>query len=328
MPRTNILFKPGQYGMYLQWLLYTLLVDQPIRAPFMKSKNSTNKKSTSHDMSYINPDHIKQGILIPDYGEYDIHYGYNIHASARQLRDSKLKLSTMISWDWKAPELLDESMTFADQIEIVSKLVDRVIIPYADHSTYLLAMHNSLFKTRHNGIYKDGPLRYINLEELSIGWKIDVPKEFENIPRWIQREHHSLNIFNHFNESWSWPAHTKIFKSNCLFVFLSDLFYNFLHTIENIKQFLQLEWVRDPAELLPYHKFNVSQQQHKKQDLIASQILQSIADDKDFIWNEDDLTLYTEAYIQRALRHQGIILKCDGLNNFPTSTKELCKVFE
>ena len=141
MPRTTILFRGGQYGMYLQWILYTLLVDQPIKAPFLRSKNSPKTESTSHNMSYINPDHIKQGILIPDYNDV------NIHASARQLRSKNLKLSTMIYWGWNDPFLEDEYIVFANQIKLVSEIVDRVIIPYVDHSTYLLSVHNLLYKT-------------------------------------------------------------------------------------------------------------------------------------------------------------------------------------
>ena len=322
MPRTTILFRGGQYGMYLQWILYTLLVDQPIKAPFLRSKNSPKTESTSHNMSYINPDHIKQGILIPNYDDI------NIHASARQLRNKNLKLSTMIYWGWNDPFLEDEYVAFANQIKLVSEIVDRVIIPYVDHSTYLLSVHNLLYKTNHNGIYKDGPLKHLTLEDLYTGWNVDQKTAVRDIPRWILREHHSMNIFNYFNDDWDWPVSTKIFKRNCHFVFLSDLFYNFLSTIESIRQFLDIEWVRDPAELLPYHKINIANQQHKKQDIIATQILQSINDGTNFTWNSNDITLYTEAYIQRALQDQGILLQCNELNNFPTSTNALIEVFE
>jgi hypothetical protein len=117
-------------------------------------------------------------------------------------------------------------------------------------------------------------------------------------------------------------------ETNCKFVFVSDLFYNFLSTIESIKQFLGVEWIRDPVELLPYHKINIANQQYKTQDIIAKQILQSVTDNINFRWNASDITLYTEAFIQRSLQQQGIVLQCNGLNLFPTSTNALIEVFE
>jgi pyruvate kinase len=111
-------------------------------------------------------------------------------------------------------------------------------------------------------------------------------------------------------------------------VFISDLFYNFLNTIESIRQFLGVEWIRDPVELLPYHKINISNQQYKNQDIIATQILQSVINNVNLRWNASDITLYTEAFIQRALQQQDIMLQCNGLNVFPTSTNELIEVFE
>ena len=56
MPKTMIAFQSGAYGSYLKWILYTLLVDKPIQSPF--------KKSTSHDLSYLDTKLIQKGLVI------------------------------------------------------------------------------------------------------------------------------------------------------------------------------------------------------------------------------------------------------------------------
>jgi len=300
MPKTMIAFQAGAYGSYLKWVLYTLLVDKPIQSPF--------KKSTSHDLSYIDTKLIQEGLVTKEHATID-----------QLLENNNLKLATI-------HPVTTFGMDWLEEVNKISKLVDRVIIPYIDHSTYLLGIHNYLYK-----IWNDmwtGALAYVNRENLEKGWGVDTTVDLNIIPRWILREHHSMNIFNSWENQCGWFAPTKFSKINCQYVFISDLFYNFLSTIESIKQFLGVEWIRDPIELLPYHKINISNQQYKNQDIIATQILQSVSNNVNFTWNAGDITLYTEAFVQRALQQQDIMLKCNGLNVFPTSTNELIEVFE
>jgi hypothetical protein len=300
IPKTMIAFQGGAYGYYLKWILYTLLVDKPMQSPF--------EKSTSHDVSYLDPKLIQEGFVTKKLVILD-----------QLLENNNLKLSTI-------HPVTTFGMDFLEEVDKISKLVDRVIIPYIDHSTYLLGVHNYLYK-----IWDDmwtGALAYVDREDLKKGWGVDTTVDLNTVPRCILREHHSINIFNSWENQCGWFAPTKFSKTNCQYVFISDLFYNFLGTIESIKQFLGVEWIRDPIELLPYHKINISNQQYKNQDIIATQILQSVSNDVNFTWNASDITLYTEAFIQRALQQQGIVLQCNGLNNFPTSTNELIEVFE
>ena len=300
MPKTMIAFQAGAYGSYLKWVLYTLLVDKPIQSPF--------KKSTSHDLSYLDTKLIQKGLVTKEHTTVD-----------QLLENNNLKLATI-------HPVTTFGMDWLEEVDKISKLVDRVIIPYIDHSTYLLGIHNYLYK-----IWNDmwtGALAYVNRENLEKGWGVDTTVDLNIIPRWILREHHSMNIFNSWENQCGWFAPTKFSKINCQYVFVSDLFYNFLSTIESIKQFLGVEWIRDPIELLPYHKINIANQQYKTQDIIATQILQSVSNNVNFTWNASDITLYTEAFVQRALQQQDIMLKCNGLNVFPTSTNELIEVFK
>ena len=299
-PRINIAFSGGAYGHYLKWILYSLLIDEPLHAPWVGS--------TSHSKDYIS-NYAKNAKL------FDSH----MCSSAEAVANNPYRV-TMAH-----PGSFDNRPDFLDGLHIISASVDCVLIPYIDHNTYLLGVHNGLYKP-FDSLYT--ALSYIDREDLQKGWAVDPLQDLSSIPRWILREHHSLNLFTSWESQCAWflPNHLK--KSNCKFVFISDLFYNFLPTIEQIRQFLDVKWIRDPRDLLDFHRTNVKQQKYKYQDTIASQILNSITDDTNFKWNATDVTLQTEAYIQRALQHQDIMLKCNGLNAFPTSTEQLIEVFE
>lgn len=300
IPRINITFSGGAYGHYMKWILYSLLIDEPLIAPW--------RGSTSHSKDYIS-DYAKNAKLFDPVPSI----------LAQGVANSPYQVTIA------HPGSPTNDPNFLEGIEQISTLVDRVLIPYFDHSTYLLGVNNYLYK-----IFDDiwtGALGYVDREDLARGWAVDISQPLDTVSPWILREHHSMNIFDSWESQCSWFAPKQMSNANCKFVFISDLFYNFLPTIESVRQFLGVEWIRDPATLLPYHKTNVSNQKYKNQDLIAKQILQSVADDTNFKWNASDITLYTEAFVQRALQQQGIMLKCNGLNDFPTSTDKLIEVF-
>jgi hypothetical protein len=299
-PRINIAFPGGAYGHYMKWILYSLLIDEPLIAPWVGS--------TSHSKDYIS-DYAKRAKL----------FETNMCQTIQEVADSPYQITIA------HPGSPTNDPSFLEGMQRISTLVDYVLMPYFDHNTYLLGIHNWLYKSTGN---INISLAYVDREDLQKGWGIDTSQDLNDLPRWILREHHSMNIFNSWDSQCAWFAPTKFSKINCQYVFISDLFYNFLSTIESIKQFLGVEWIRDPIELLPYHKINIANQQYKTQDIIATQILQSVSNNVNFTWNASDITLQTEAYIQRALQHQGIMLQCNGLNVFPTSTKQLIEVFE
>jgi len=298
-PRINISFAGGAYGHYLKWILYSLLIDEPLLAPWVGS--------TSHSKDYIS-DYAKRAKLFES----------RMSLRPEAIADNPYQVTIA------HPGTPTNDPSFLDGIHRISTLVDYVLIPYFDHKTYLLGVHNWLYKST-NSIHD--ALAYVDREDFQKGWGIDASQDLSSLPRWILREHHSLNIFNSWESQCAWFAPNHLKKSNCKFVFISNLFYNFLPTIEQIRQFLDVKWIRDPQDLLDLHRTNVKQQKYKYQDAFASQILNSIADGTNFKWNASDITLETEAYVQRALQHQGIMLQCNVLNDFPTSTEELREVF-
>ena len=299
IPRINISYSPGAYGNYIKWILYSLLVDEPLATPF--------RDSTSHDQQYISLDSQKNELFALD------------PCSVKQLEQD----THTVTLTHPRQDIEDDN--FVDVVDKISTLVDYVIVPYFDPSNYLLGLHNWIFKVHKN--QKSMYLQSIDRDDLEKGWGVETTQPLETIDRWIIREHASLTICENYNEFAQFNLRALHSISNCKPFLISELFYNFLPSIEYIRQFLKVDWIRDPQELVGFHRMNVNNQKYKNQDTIARLILNSVFDDTNFNWQSEDITLYTEAYIQRTLQHQGIMLKCNGLNQFPTSTDELIEVF-
>ena len=290
MPRTTVAFQGGTYGMYVQWVLYSLLVDGPVQSPF--------EHSTSHSKSYIDKKFIDDGIILRDHATID-----NFHSN------SNLQLSVI-------HPITQHDQKFHKEMNMISDLVDRVIIPYCDHATYLLCVNNYMLKIFLN---RKKALHWISPEDIKRGWGMN----YDQAPPWVLREYYSMNVFDTWNQTIDWFAPDHYHNPKCLFVFVHDLFYNFIDTVEQIRQHLEVEWIRDPAELLPLHQRNISNQTYKSQDRMAQSILNSVCGGPAMDWVSTSITVYTEAYIQRRLQQLGYMLKCNELNVFPTSTEQL-----
>lgn len=300
IPRINISYAPGAYGNYIKWILYSLLIDEPLVSPF--------KESTSHSMDYISQNSLDLKLFHIDLCE-----------SVDIVAKDKHRVTLM------HPRQSIEDDCFNITVEKVSTLVDYVLVPYFDTSSDLLGLHNMFYKGfRKNKLSHE---QTIDRKDLEKGWGVDPEQPIESVDRWIIREHASLTLVENYKQFAGFDLRAIYNISNCKPLLISELFYDFLPTIESIRKFLQVEWTRDPQELVSYHRTNVKNQTYKNQDRIVRMILDSVFDNTDFEWQPEDITLYTEAYIQRALQHQGIMLQCDGLNDFPTSTKELREVF-
>ena len=297
IPSTTVAFNGGAYGNYVFWIIYTLCVDDDIQSPF--------QKSSSHNWDYINNKYVNNGAISTKFfngGE----------ATYQDIMGHQLSMIHPV---------LDINQNFNTQLTNISLNMDRVIVPYCDHATYLLGVNNYMYK-----VWSDiwsGPLQYVDRQNLKDGWGVNINEDLNNVPRWILREHHSINVFDAWESQCGWFAPEYFQCSNSKFIFVHDLFYDFLNTVEKIRQHLNVNWCRDPAELLPYHYTNVQNQTYKNQDSIAKSILDSVCNNTNYTWNNTDITLYTEAYIQRRLQQLGYMLKCNELNVFPTSTNEL-----
>ena len=293
MTNIAIAFPGGAYGNYLRWILYQLLFnDSEIVAPW-------DRDGTSHNRSYIKHHTVKKGHL--DLSEIDT--------------NKQFELFTI-------HPVTDKNQDFVENLAVINSAVSKLLILYPDQNTYLHVFHNYLNKVWGSLDHWSTSLKYINLNDLADGWGVIDP---HTAPKWVLREFFSYNVFDSFNSHCGWfaPNYTNFGH----YVFVSDLLFNFLDTLEKIRLYLGVEWIRDPKELVEFHSKNLRRQANLSQDQYAKKIVESVTG-VPIEWSSDSITIYTEAYIQKTLREQGIMLKCTDLNDFPTSTEKLIEVFE
>ncbi len=121
IPRINISYAPGAYGNYIKWILYSLLIDEPLVSPF--------KESTSHSMDYISQNSLDLKLFHIDLCE-----------SVDIVAKDKHRVTLM------HPRQSIEDDCFNITVEKVSTLVDYVLVPYFDTSSDLLGPHNMFYK--------------------------------------------------------------------------------------------------------------------------------------------------------------------------------------
>ena len=215
-----------------------------------------------------------------------------------------------------------ESAVFNIEKILLSK-VNQVLIAYPDPGSYLLNINNYMYK-----IWDDlwsGPLKYINKDDIYNNFAVAPGTPLVDINRAIIREYLSFNVFPSWESQVDWFLPDQLRNTQCHYVYLNDLLYRPVETLDRIKKFCNLIWTKDVGSVLDIHYQNLKAQKFLTQDLLANSILSAINNKQNFEWQSQDLTLITEAWIQCALRKQGKELQCDQLSVFPTSVYELAK---
>jgi hypothetical protein len=147
------------------------------------------------------------------------------------------------------------------------------------------------------------------------------------LPRWIIREFLSFYLVPAWRDQVQWYLPDDWHHPRCLVIYTEDILYDPKVTLERIRDFCSLRFVRDIESLIPFHHEMLSLQTLLSEDRLLGAILESLTvqDDKHFSWSP--LSLTSESWLQWALRQQGIELACDGLNDLPTNAENLKKYF-
>ena len=295
-------FPGGAYGSYLLWLLYTLTSDEEIIAPFGDNGNSHNAKKIANRTAqrWITLTQMQVATLdqttIPD-SCYLVknHPKINEHDQTRQTID----------------KLLDA--------------FKKVIFLYPSKSDYLLSIHNHFFKVLQEKPFESA-LSNINLEDLYNNYPDAQGISPNDLPVWILREYLSLNTFTSWEKQVEWYFPDRCNDRNICVILVKDLLYDVENTLDKIKDFYSLTWKRNVKDVFPYHKQNLSQQMHLNQDSLCNTILENFFNNNHFSWNADELSVISEAYLQKKLRDNHYELKCHGLDVFPTSITQLKEI--
>ena len=288
-----ILYSGGSYGTYLHWVLDTLSCRDPIRDPHIKEGNSHG---------------FTKGQLIGMEGWY-------------QFLKEKKDAVQIVKLHPKRQK--DESIV--QNVRSIGKAATKILHLYPDPSSYLLVIHNYLLKIS-DDLWK-GPLKDVNKDNIYNNWNIDPDSPLESIPTWIKREFFSHYLFD------AWEAQVEWYLPDVLeetkdyrYFFVKDLLFDFDNTIQQIGHYLGIKFLRPINELHEHHRINLSRQKYLTQQSLAENIVHTTLNDMSLTWNSSDLTIYSEAWIQNRLRMQGFLMKCDGLDFFPTNSVNLKKI--
>jgi hypothetical protein len=283
-----IAYSGGAYGTYLEWVLNTLINTDEIQRPFTKVGNS-HGSNLGH---YIDD--------ITKFINKDIDFiTARFHPKIKKTQKLQIVLN----------DVLDQG--------------SRMILIYPDRDHELLCVNNYMTKIWKTDIYQ-GPLAYCNPDDIYNNYPVKRNTPLDELPRWIQREHISYNLFDSWRDHVEWYFPDSWSHDKCLIVTTKELLFNFGETISKIMDFWQKPAERDLNDLIPCHNEMLSLQQYIGQDALTRKILDSVQEKTYMSW--EPLPIASEAWIQKCLRENGIDFKCHGLEIFPTNTEKLLEL--
>lgn len=285
----------GAYGSYLLWLLYTLTSDDPVLPPF--DYNGTSHKvyeQAKNKLMPIDTDDLSS-IKVPDSV-----YLIKNHPKSQFHHDMNSTLQQIIDRFGKA------------------------ILLYPSKHHYLLIANNYMYKPWRDGTIWEGPLGYIDTDDIYINYPEAQGIELENLPQWLVREFISLNFFDFIESAmggWYFPS--SALDDNILVITTHELLFELHSTLERIRNEYNLTWTKSITNIEHVHSEKIKQQKFLTQDQMCAKILNSFEKREHFAWQSHDITLVSEAYIQKTITQMGYEVACVGLNNFPTDTTAL-----
>jgi hypothetical protein len=281
-----IIYNGGAYGTYMEWVLTTLTTDIPIIPPFSNVGNS--------------------------------HKFIGFHCTTIESISDVDKDTAFIRIHPKTSS--DHNM--ADQLNSIIDLVKHGIYLYPDRNSVLLSVNNYYSK-----IWKDWweyqlrePVFYNNLFD---NFPISKNTAISDVPVWIKRELLSFNLMPSWFDQVEWYHPATWSHDRCQLVLLNELLYDFKNTILKIQKAFNLEFKKSVDDMIPCHNQMLSLQKWTTQDWLCNKILQSIIHNQLFDWNDQELPLVSQSWIQWQLRSLGYEIQCHGLDVFPTNTAQL-----
>lgn len=204
-----------------------------------------------------------------------------------------------------------------DNINFTKSYFNKIIYLHPSKNTLLWSLNNQVYKIWDN-FFKVTESDYNNHFKM---WGVD---SIDSMRPWQLREFISMNLFTAHEDYIDFAAidYLKQNNNNILFVSIDDLRDNFAETLLKIATYCDFEIVnRDKINFI-YNEWS-NCQYHKNKDTIVNHIVECILKNIDFSWEDENLTIIDEAYIQMKLAANRIQIKCFELDNFPKSTKSL-----
>lgn len=210
-----------------------------------------------------------------------------------------------------------------EHIEKIAKFSEKLIFINVEEDCFLHVMNNNDEKV-YGG---DGALLTDNLATTADNIKKGWDKTLSEMDRWEKREFISLYAFGMQAEIIQTYRTKNYTNTKILMLNVRDIIFNYAETIKNVLNYCGLVEARSNYEEVHTKWFSLQKHIHK--DLLCKRIISSIVNNIIFDWDNQNITIVDEAYIQQQLRdnHQ-IGIKCFNLNNFPTNTENLKPLLE
>ena len=205
-----------------------------------------------------------------------------------------------------------------DSLEYVSKNFKKVIHLTSTVDSIAWNINNKFEK-----IWEEGWL--VNQEKLYQhnlkGWNKNSLADME---KWELREFLSFFIYpQHVSENQLNQLPERL--TNIKIVPITELRDNLKDTLLAILDYCELA----PANLDKFEEVRtgwIQRQYHCNKDSLIKQIVDSVMLDTKYDWKGEELTLVDEALVQYYLRENGLEIKCNNLNKFPSNSVALKKI--
>lgn len=338
MTKQNIIYyTAGCYGTFFEWY-FNWSIDPSTPMPFSNNGSSHKFSGNMFEPKETVFEYVKQNQK--NYFSR-IHPGIFPHDDLRQL------------WfDRPYYEILQSDLNFLQQH------FDQILILCPDHDTTLWCENNSLDKAsiprsmaeeqyskygyssevvnpylttdpvtrlRHcidlevNSEFS--PLKLSNLQ----GWNKNNIYDFDI---WQLRELLSFYWFTQTDSQTQAWQHIRITNPKIMCVTLGELRNDFFNCMHRCSAYFNLGVTPDLEKLKQVYSSWHDLQQHINKDRDCKQIVDCLVKKESADWSHLSLSILDEAWIQKQLRNFGIGVKCDGLNTWPTNSKDFLPVLE
>ena len=297
MSKIAIVYGTGCYGTFVNWCL------EYFSDPNFKLGLPLTSTGSAHDLPIpmIDPTSLFPFSSIPEYlSNPDSH-----HDIIRMHWVGLLGLEGRYT----------ESVT--DRINLLEESFDKIIFLMPTEETLLWTADNKFFKLAEK--YKNQTEHFTSVPEVLKDLENWPVTDLDNIETWILREWLSF----HYRDSLRSECGLNViseFKRIGKIVTCEDLRDHFNETIKQCIEYIGKEIIRED-ELDSVYNSWIEKQYHVNGIDLVKNIVRHTIGDMDLSW--DKLTFPQEVWLQMMLREQGYEIRCHGLNEIPTNSKQL-----
>jgi len=186
---------------------------------------------------------------------------------------------------------------------------DKIVTLYSGPNNTAWVLNNKQTK-----IWKDWWINNIQAYFFSL-------PSWENKEIWELREFCSIHLFTYALEDCGYEELINIQQKNVLPIQINQLRDNFIETIDNLCDWLEIPVVRTREDLTILHKDWVQNEPFLYKDMLIDSFVSAIIKNENLSMKHS--SLIDQAEIQRRLRNAGYEIKCYGLNEWPNTTTQL-----